>query len=190
MSNFNQKAWSEKRRRLFEQRAQLDADIKENGLEGKVFGMNVTAFDKWLKAEIKDANTDNGKPAKAIEKLIGQTVDQVVYGESLGHDLGMFQKSEADQNSKVENNSNSARSVSSPASRAAASSGSLPVTEDAGADVAPHHPPAIPQAEGCASSSGEPSVEQRVYERDQNGVEQPPDIPDFLLARKKEGAHG
>ena len=175
MSNFNQKAWSEKRRRLFEQRAQLDADIKENGLEGKVFGMNVTAFDKWLKAEIKDANTDNGKPAKAIEKLIGQTVDQVVYGESLGHDLGMFQKSEADQNSKVENNSNSAPSVS-PAG-AAAPSGAAQDAEGAGANgsLPPEdHSPINSQAEECASSSGVlPSASEE-------------DIPAFLDRR----AHG
>jgi len=72
-----------------------------------------------------------------------------------------------------------ARSVSSPASRAAASSGGSLPTEDAGAEVSipletVETPPAIPQAEECASSSGVlPSASEE-------------DIPAFLDRR----AHG
>lgn len=103
--NFNMKEWQERRRRLFQERAELDLDIKENALEGKAFAVNVPAFDKWLKAEISDEHV---KTPKRVAKLISQTVDQVVYGESLGHDLGMLQNNAKQSDVKVENVSNPA----------------------------------------------------------------------------------
>ena len=71
-------------------------------------------------------------------------------------------------------------------SSAAAPSVSSP-DDGAGADVAPHHPPAIPQAEECASSSGEP------WPVDEKGEPEPPRYLVERLKREKaekEGAHG
>ena len=158
----------------------LNGDVSEIYKEAKAEGWDTAA----MKALVKERAAKEKSPEGYAE--MQSLLD--LYRHAI--ESGTLPATRVHAHEASTDNSNSARSVSSPASRAAASSGSLPVTEDAGADVAPHHPPAIPQAEGCASSSGEPSVEQRVYERDQNGVEQPPDIPDFLLARKKEGAHG
>ena len=79
------------------------ADRKELELQAKASGINVSAAKKWLKAEVFD---DGAQNPKRVAKLIEQTVDQVVYGESLGHDLGMLQNNEARPRVEVRNGSN------------------------------------------------------------------------------------
>ena len=124
-------------RRSLEREADLLADRKELELQAKASGINVSAAKKWLKAEVQDSASES---PKRVAKLIAQTVDQVVYGESLGHDLGMFQNNEARQDRKVENNSNPAAHPAQigarageadevdPASRTASPTNSNPAT--------------------------------------------------------------
>lgn len=88
--------------------ADLAADQKDRDLQAKVSGINAAAVKKWLKAEVQDEGVEN---PKKITKLIEATVDQVVYGESLGHDLGMLQNNRINENHIVENNSSEAATV-------------------------------------------------------------------------------
>lgn len=61
------------------------ADAKEIELEAKARGLNVRELKGWVKAERKDK----------VAKLVADTVDRVMYGETLGHDLGMIPNSRA-----------------------------------------------------------------------------------------------
>lgn len=90
-------------RRLMRLQADIAAELKEFELQGKASGHNMPAVKKWLKAEVQDEGSEN--PNK-IAKLIEQTVDQVVYGESLGHDLGILQNNQHREDRIVENVSN------------------------------------------------------------------------------------
>lgn len=92
-------------RRSFEKERDMLADRKELELQAKASGINVSAAKKWLKAEVFD---DGAQNPKRVARLIEQTVDQVVYGESLGYDLGMFQNNEARPHVEVRNGSNKA----------------------------------------------------------------------------------
>lgn len=87
-------------RRSFESERDILADRKELELQAKASGINVSAAKKWLKAEVFDDGVQN---PKRVARLIEQTIDQVVYGESLGHDLGMLQNNEARPHVEVRN---------------------------------------------------------------------------------------
>lgn len=89
-------------RRSFENERDILADRKELELQAKASGINVSAAKKWLKAEVFDDGVQN---PKRVVRLIEQTIDQVVYGESLGHDLGMLQNNESRPHIEVRNTS-------------------------------------------------------------------------------------
>ena len=73
-----------RRQRLLADLDEIKADLKELDLEAKVSGFNVAELRKWVDAEHKD------KPGKRVADV----VDAVLYGEALGHDLGMVPKSD------------------------------------------------------------------------------------------------
>lgn len=107
--------WCERKLRILRQIAELQLDVKELDIEGKAQGLNVPPLNKWLKAQLADELAANdGKSAKKIEKLVRDTQDQVLYGERLGHDVGIIPDNEKAEHLNGSKETHSAGGVTSP----------------------------------------------------------------------------
>lgn len=159
--------FSDRMRTLLREAANLAADRKELELQGKASGINVAPIKKWLKVEVQDEEA--ARPTK-INRLIAQTQDQVLYGESLGHDIGIYPDSEK---VSVRNNSNEGSRAGGKAGFAVSSAGTesdvdrQPISAHV---TAPQHMP----------DSGEDRVTQPVRTSPQphSTIAEPSDLPE------------
>ena len=164
--------WCERKLRILRQISELQLDVKELDIEGKAQGLNVPPLNKWLKAQLSDELAANdGKRAKKIEKLVRDTQDQVLYGERLGHDVGIIPDNEKAQHLNGSKETHSAGSAAQ--SRPAEGRDSAEPAPTPSQSAAPSHPNAA-NSEAVEAPRSAPASAS--YDE--------PDLPSFLDKRK------